>query len=101
MRRHITLLALGIIGSVWAFGINGCTNPSTPAGYVRYVTNHPITMPTPFYELQTEPTSTRLGWSLEVAHISVTPNTTTDHIVGPAAGLAMAHLHTGVPANLP
>src|SRR5260370_3010956 len=92
MRRLITVLALGIIGSVWAFGINGCTNPSTPAGYVGYVTKHPITMPTRFYELQTGPTSTGLGWSLEVANISVTPNTSTEHFVGPHAALANDNL---------
>src|SRR5260370_42581332 len=93
MRRHITLLALGIIGSVWAFGINGCTNPSTPAGYVGYVTKHPIAMPTRFYELQTGPTSTGLGWRLEVANISVTPNTSTEDFVGSEAGLAKDNLH--------
>jgi regulator of protease activity HflC (stomatin/prohibitin superfamily) len=100
MRRHITLLALGIIGSVWAFGINGCTNPSTPAGYVGYVTKHPITMPTRFYELQTGPTSTGLGWRLEVANISVTPNTSTEHFVGPDAVLAKDNLHIEFRAHL-
>src|SRR6266446_10366126 len=100
MRRQITLLALGIIGSVWAFGINGCTNPSTPAGYVGYVTKHPITMPTRFYELQTGPTSTGLGWRLEVANISVTPNTSTKHFVGPDAVLAKDNLHIEFRAHL-
>ena len=44
MRRLFAVLALGIIG---------CSNPSTPAGYVGYVTKHPYTMPARFYELQT------------------------------------------------
>ena len=74
MRRLFAVLALGIIG---------CTNPSTPAGYVGYVTKHPYTMPARFYELQTGPTSTGLGWMLDVTNISVTPNTSTEQFVGP------------------
>src|SRR5712692_10176925 len=100
MRRQIALLALGIIGSVFAFGINGCTNPSTPAGYVGYVTKHPYTMPARFYELQTGPTSTGLGWRLEVTNISVTPNTSTEHFVGPDAVLAKDNLHIEFRAHL-
>ena len=68
MRRLFAVLALSIIG---------CTNPSTPAGYVGYVTKHPYTMPARFYELQTGPTSTGLGWRLAVTNISITPNTRT------------------------
>ncbi len=64
MRRLIAVLVLGIVG---------CTNPSNPAGYVGYVTTkHPYTMPARFYELQTGPTSTGLGWMLEVTHTSST-----------------------------
>ena len=69
MRRLFAVLALCIIG---------CSNPSTPAGYVGYVTKHPYTMPARFYKLQTGPTSTGLGWMLAVTNISVTPNTSTE-----------------------
>jgi regulator of protease activity HflC (stomatin/prohibitin superfamily) len=91
MRRLITVLALGIIG---------CSNPSTPAGYVGYVTKHPYTMPARFYELQTGPTSTGLGWRLEVTNISVTPNTSTEHFVGPDAVLAKDNLRIEFRAHL-
>jgi regulator of protease activity HflC (stomatin/prohibitin superfamily) len=91
MRRLIALLALGIIG---------CTNPSTPAGYVGYVTKHPYTMPARFYELQTGPTSTGLGWMLAVTNISVTPNTSTEQFVGPTAVLAKDNLHIEFQAHL-
>src|SRR5208282_6467730 len=74
--------------AVLAFSIIGCTNPSTPAGYVGYVTKHPYTMPARFYELQTGPTSTGLGWRLAVTNISITPNTSTENFVGPDAVLA-------------
>ena len=91
MRRLIVVLALGIMG---------CTNPSTPAGYVGYVTKHPYTMPAKFYELQTGPTSTGLGWMLQVTNISVTPNTSTEQFVGPTAVLAKDNLHIEFQAHL-
>ena len=91
MRRLLAVLALGIIG---------CTNPSTPAGYVGYVTKHPYTMPARFYALQTGPTSTGLGWMLEVTNISVTPNTSTEQFVGPTAVLAKDNLHIEFQAHL-
>jgi regulator of protease activity HflC (stomatin/prohibitin superfamily) len=91
MRRLLAVLALGIIG---------CTNPSTPAGYVGYVTKHPYTMPARFYELQTGPTSTVLGRMLAVTNISVTPNTSTEQFVGPTAVLAKDNLHIEFQAHL-
>jgi regulator of protease activity HflC (stomatin/prohibitin superfamily) len=96
MRRFLAVPALGII----AVGIVGCTNPSTPAGYVGYVTKHPYTMPARFYALQTGPTSTGLGWMLEVSNISVTPNTSTEQFVGPTAVLAKDNLHIEFQAHL-
>ena len=91
MRRLFAVLALSIIG---------CTNPSTPAGYVGYVTKHPYTMPARFYELQTGPTSTGLGWRLDVTNISVTPNTSTEQFVGPDAVLAKDNLRIEFRAHL-
>ena len=96
MRRFLAVPAVGII----AVGIIGCTNPSTPAGYVGYVTKHPYTMPARFYALQTGPTSTGLGWMLEVSNISVTPNTSTEQFVGPTAVLAKDNLHIEFQAHL-
>jgi regulator of protease activity HflC (stomatin/prohibitin superfamily) len=96
MRRVLAVLGLAIV----AVGIIGCTNPSTPAGYVGYVTKHPYTMPARFYALQTGPTSTGLGWMLEVTNISVTPNTSTEQFVGPTAVLAKDNLHIEFQAHL-
>ena len=96
MRRLLAVPAVGII----AVGMIGCTNPSTPAGYVGYVTKHPYTMPARFYALQTGPTSTGLGWMLEVTNISVTPNTSTEQFVGPTAVLAKDNLHIEFQAHL-
>src|SRR5258708_16676638 len=91
MRRLFAVLVLSIIG---------CSNPATPAGYVGYVTKHPYTMPARFYELQTGPTSTGLGWMLEVTNISVTPNTSTEEFVGPDAVLAKDNLRIEFRAHL-
>lgn len=91
MRRLFAVLFLGVIG---------CTNPSTPAGYVGYVTKQPYTMPARFYELQTGPTSTGLGWRLEVTNVSVTPNTSTEEFTGPNAVLAKDNLHIEFRAHL-
>ena len=96
MRRVLAVLGLAIV----AVGMIGCTNPSTPAGYVGYVTKHPYTMPARFYALQTGPTSTGLGWMLEVSNISVTPNTSTEQFVGPTAVLAKDNLHIEFQAHL-
>ena len=91
MRRLFAVLGLVVFG---------CTNPSTPAGYVGYVTKHPYTMPARFYELQTGPTSTGLGWMLEVTNISVTPKTSTEEFIGQNAVLAKDNLHIEFRAHL-
>ena len=91
MKRALILLALGIIG---------CTNPSTPAGFVGYVTKHPYTMPARFYELQIGPTSTGLGWMLAVTNISITPITSTEEFTGRNAVLAKDNLHIEFRAHL-
>jgi regulator of protease activity HflC (stomatin/prohibitin superfamily) len=98
MRRLFAVLALSI--AVLALSRIGWSNPSTPAGYVGYVTKHPYTMAARFYELQTGPTSTGLGWRLAVTNISVTPNTSTEHFVGPDAVLAKDNLRIEFRAHL-
>jgi regulator of protease activity HflC (stomatin/prohibitin superfamily) len=54
----------------------GCSNPSTPAGYVGYVVKEPIAIgQDTFITTQEGPTSTGLGWRLRVLNVSVTPYT--------------------------
>jgi regulator of protease activity HflC (stomatin/prohibitin superfamily) len=96
MRRVIVLVALCVCGLAFL----GCTNPSTPAGSVGYVTKHPYMFPERFYELQTGPTSTGLGWMLFVTNISVTPNTSTEEFTGQNAVLAKDNLHIEFRAHL-
>src|ERR1043166_2772897 len=66
MRRVLMLSALLLVG---------CSNPSTPAGYVGYVTQGAWFGHDRFYAMQTGPTSTGLGWLLSATNVSVTPYT--------------------------
>jgi|SRR6516165_1980776 hypothetical protein len=91
MRQLFAVLILGIVG---------CTNAFTPAGYVGYVTKHLYTLPARFYELQTGPTSTGLGWRLEVTNISVTPITSTEEFTDQNTVLAKDNLHIEFRAHL-
>ncbi|HWY35210.1 MAG TPA: SPFH domain-containing protein [Nitrosopumilaceae archaeon] len=81
-------------------GLAACTNPSTPAGYVGYVTKHPMTTPVHFYGLQTGPTSTGLGWCLEANNIFVAPITSTEAFEGQTGVLAKDNLHVEFQAHL-
>ena len=61
---------------VMAALVCGCSNPSTPAGYVGYVVKEPIAIgQDTFITTQEGPTSTGLGWRLRVLNVSVTPYT--------------------------
>ena len=65
---------LGVM--VIAVLVCGCSNPSTPAGYVGYVVKEPIAIGhDEFITTQDGPTSTGLGWRLRVLNVSVTPYT--------------------------
>jgi len=67
----VVLLCVVLLGA----GLFGCNNPSTPAGYMGYVTRRAVFGKTTFVEMQTGPTSTGLGWLLHVTNISITPYT--------------------------
>lgn len=63
-------------------------NPATPAGYVGYITRGAIVGQTAFVGLQTGPTSTGLGWLLDVTNVSVTPYTYSEEFAGESAVLS-------------
>jgi hypothetical protein len=71
MRITSRLCVLGMAALVY-----GCSNPSTPAGYVGYVVKEPLALGhDAFITTQDGPTSTGLGWRLRVLNVSVTPYT--------------------------
>lgn len=70
----------------------GCTNPSTPAGYVGYVTRKPYFARDHFYETQKGPISTGLGWRLFVTNVRITPITQNESFTGSSAVLSRDNL---------
>jgi regulator of protease activity HflC (stomatin/prohibitin superfamily) len=70
-----------------ALGLTACHNPSTPAGYVGYLTRGAVVGKTTFVGLQTGPTSYGLGWMMYVYNVSVTPFTYTEDFTGEGAVL--------------
>jgi regulator of protease activity HflC (stomatin/prohibitin superfamily) len=70
----------------------GSSNPSTPAGYVGYVSRGAIFGHARFVDLQTGPTSSGRGWLLHVTNVSVTPYTYDEEFTGSEAVLASDNL---------
>jgi hypothetical protein len=60
---------------VWMLG---SANPSTPAGYVGYLTKGAVFGKSRFYGTQRGPTSSGRTWLVRVRNISITPYTYTD-----------------------
>ena len=63
-------------------------NPDTPPGYVGYLTRGALVGQAHFYGLQTGPTSSGLGWLLDVINVSVTPYTYTEEFTGESSVLS-------------
>lgn len=80
----VFLLAPLVFGKMF----NLFSNPSTPAGYVGYVTRGALIGKKEFYGLQTGPTSTGLGWMLHAINVSVTPFTYAEEFSGDSAVLS-------------
>jgi regulator of protease activity HflC (stomatin/prohibitin superfamily) len=78
--RAITLILVAAIISFVSFGgmFRLFRNPATPPGYVGYLTRGALVGQEHFYGLQTGPTSSGLGWLLDVINVSVTPYTYTE-----------------------
>lgn len=88
--KRIGLVAIALIIS--SFGIVGCSNPDTPAGYVGYIRQGSIVGRARFYGTQTGPTSTGLGWLLSAINVQVTPLTLDEGFGGDSAVLSKDNL---------
>ena len=75
-------------------------NPATPPGYVGYVTRGAIVGKAQFYGLQTGPTSTGLGWMLDVINVSITPYTYSEDFTGENSVLAADSLKVAFRVHL-
>jgi regulator of protease activity HflC (stomatin/prohibitin superfamily) len=76
-----------------------CSNPSTPAGYVGYLTRGALIGKTSYVGLQTGPTSFGLGWMMSVYNVSVTPFTYSEDFTGEGAVLTHDKLMVGFRAH--
>jgi regulator of protease activity HflC (stomatin/prohibitin superfamily) len=70
----------------------GASNPSTPAGYVGYLTKGSVFGKTRFYGVQRGPISAGRTWLLHVTNISVTPYTYSETFTGDDAVLSRDNL---------
>jgi len=71
-RTRWLVLAVILAVVIW---LAGSSNPTTPAGYVGYVTRGAVFGKATFVGLQTGPTSSGRGWLLNALNVSVTPYT--------------------------
>lgn len=81
-----TVAAIGLVVLVNAARL--FNNPATPPGYVGYLTRGAVFGHVTFVGLQTGPTSSGLGWLLEVTNVSVTPYTYAEDFSGDSAVLS-------------
>jgi regulator of protease activity HflC (stomatin/prohibitin superfamily) len=89
------LLALSFI--VWFVG---SSNPTTPAGYVGYVTQNAVFGKARFLTLQTGPTSLGRTWMTEVTNVSVTPYTYSEDFNNDRVVLAKDNLNVSFSVHM-
>ena len=90
-RMRFLLLAAGAAAIGLVVLVNALrlfSNPTTPPGYIGYLTRGALFGHVSFVGLQTGPTSSGLGWLLEVTNVSVTPYTYSEDFSGDSAVLS-------------
>jgi regulator of protease activity HflC (stomatin/prohibitin superfamily) len=80
--------------------LTGCGNPSTPAGYVGYLTRGAIVGKASYVGLQTGPTSYGASWLVKVMNVSVTPFSYAETFSGDAAVLTKDKLMVSLQAHI-
>ncbi len=91
------LAAVALMFTIW---LVGSENPTTPAGYMGYVTQGAVFGQTRFYSLQTGPISPGRTWLLSVTNVSVTPYTYHEDFVGPTSVLSRDNLKISFSVHL-
>ena len=84
-----TVLLVVVSLLIW---LVGSRNPSTPAGYVGYLTKGAVFGRAAFVGVQKGPTSAGRGWLLDVTNVSVTPYTYSEDFTGDDAVLSRDNL---------
>ena len=77
------------VSLIW---LMGASNPSTPAGYVGYLTKSSVFGKARFYGVQRGPVSAGRTWLLHVTNISITPYTYSENFTGEETVLSRDNL---------
>ncbi len=91
-RLRISIIAIVLFCLVAGIWLLGSSNPSTPAGYVGYLTKGAVFGQTRFYGVQRGPMSPGRTWMLHTTNISVTPYTYAEDFSGDDAVLSRDNL---------
>jgi regulator of protease activity HflC (stomatin/prohibitin superfamily) len=94
MRRSFRLAFLPLLA------VTACGNPSTPAGYVGYLTRGAIVGKASYVGLQTGPTSFGASWLVKVMNVSVTPFSYAETFAGDSAVLTKDKLMVSLQAHI-
>ena len=89
MAFAIVVVVFSATSLIW---LMGASNPSTPAGYVGYLTKASVFGKARFYGVQRGPVSAGRHWLLHVTNISVTPYTYSEAFTGDDAVLSRDNL---------
>jgi len=94
MNRGLLILQAAVVLIVLSVGIwlVGAANKTTPAGYVGYVTQRSVFGRQQFVGTQVGTTSTGSVWLIDVANVSVTPDTYREEFSGDKAILSKDNL---------
>jgi regulator of protease activity HflC (stomatin/prohibitin superfamily) len=90
-RLSLAFLPVFVFFSMFVWFV-GSTNPSTPAGYVGYLTKGAAFGKTRFIGVQRGPTSAGRTWLLHVTNVSITPYTYTEDFTDKEAVLSRDNL---------
>ena len=101
IRIHLAAVAIALLVAFTFAWMVGASNPSTPAGYVGYLTRGAVFGKARFEGTQRGPTSAGRSWLLDVVNVSITPYTYTEDFSNDESVLSRDNLkiafrvHTG------
>jgi regulator of protease activity HflC (stomatin/prohibitin superfamily) len=91
-RFSLLTVAAGLLLAGFLLWLAGSSNPSTPAGYVGYLTKDAVFGRARFIGVQRGPVSPGRSWMMRVTNVSITPYTYEEHFTGDDAVLSRDNL---------
>ena len=91
-RFSLLLVTTGLLFAGFLLWLTGSANPTTPAGYVGYLTKDAVFGRARFIGVQRGPVSPGRTWMMRVTNVSVTPYTYEEHFRGDDAVLSRDNL---------